>query len=160
MPERVEALQNQRLVLVSPPPTFPLQMTVPIGSVTLAAEPGTRIVSLLAEKPMTMPQLLADPELAKHGQQAVFQMMLMLVTRGTVQPALTEAAAAAGSEAATRFNRAMLFQPVTLEAQTLASPVLGNGLPVPRIDQFIMALERGKSPSPPSSFCRRQRAGA
>lgn len=141
--ERIAALQNQQLVLVAPPPSFPLQMAVPIGSITLPAEPGTRIVALLGERPMTMRQLLADPELAKHDHQTVFQMVLMLVTRGAVQPVLATGAAEAGHDAAVRFNRAMLMQPAAIESHTLASPVLGNGFAVTHLDQFIMALESG-----------------
>ena len=141
--ERAEAVQNLRLTLVAPPPAFPLQINVPVGSITLPAEPNTRIVALLAERPLTLPQLMADAEVAKHGHQTIFQMLLMLVAHGILQPALSASAAEAGLEAAARFNRAMLFQPVALESQTLASSVLGNGHPVPRVDQFIMALERG-----------------
>ncbi len=146
MAERVAALENLRLALAAPPPAFPLQMNVPVGSLNIPAEPGARIVALLAERPMSIRELLADPQLAAQGQQTLFQVLLLLVTQGSVQPALSPKSAEEGAAAAARFNRAMLFQPVALEAQTLASPLLGSGLHVPRGDQFLMALERGGTP--------------
>lgn len=155
--ERAQMLNDLPFALVGPKPTFPLQIKVPIGALTLGVDPSARVVDLLGDGPKTLAQLMADPALASQGQPVVFQVLLMLATRGTVQAGMP---GLAGVDTAARFNRAMLSQPIAAEAQTLASPILGNGVTVPKVDQMILALmQNGDLPSPASFLDHARRAG-
>lgn len=138
--ERAAALQKLKLVLTSQTPTLPMQVNVPVGSAKLQGEPATAMINLLAKQPTSIPQLLADPEIGKHGQQAVFQVLMIMAARGLIAPVMPEAGDAARRASTVRFNRAVLMQTAGLESQNLASPVLGNGMLAPRLDQFILSL--------------------
>ena len=147
--ERAQMLNDLPMALVGQKPAFPLQITVPIGGLTLGPDPGARIVDLLAEGPKTIAQLMTDPALGAQGQPMVFQVLLMLAARGLVQAALP---GPVDCHPAQRFNRAMLSQTVAAEAQTLASPVLGNGVTVPKVDQMILAMMQDGVPPGPAAF--------
>lgn len=142
--ERANAMRSTRVVLASASAEFPMQVNVPVGSVKLPEEPCKAIVRMLAEGSRTIGELLDVPEINSHGAQKVFQLMMLMVTRGIIQSALPKGSDKARREAASRFNRAVMMRPAGLESQALASPELGNGSIVPRVDQFILAFADNK----------------
>ena len=147
--ERASMMEGLRLVLTGPMPAFPLQIRVPIGAITIPAEPCRAIAEALAEGPLTFGELKARPGLSALASQAVFQGLLMLAAANLVQPCLPGAGEERRRESVARFNTAMLLQPAALESAMMASTVLGNGTSVPQLDQFILSLQAaGKSLSP------------
>lgn len=139
--ERNDVLRQTRFVLATPMPALPLSLTFPVGAVKIQDDPGQTLLAILADGPKTLPQLLANETLAKHGGQSVFQLIMLLASRNIIQTALPQDGEQARRAATSRFNRTVLMQPPGLESQSLASPALGNGIQVSTIDQFIMALE-------------------
>ena len=152
--ERITMLRGTRLALITLPPEFPLQVTFPVGAITIPAEPFSVITAMLAEKSCTLGTVMDDPRLVQLGYQGVFQAVLLLVAAGRAQAALPEAGEAERRQSTARFNAAMLASAVGREAQSLASPVMGNGITVSATEQFIMALERGGQQLTPDSLMR------
>ncbi len=137
--ERAAMLSNQRFALAQPAPEFPWKGRFPAGEVTLEAHPHGTIARRLGQGPVAFSELVADPAIGAQGPQAVFQALLLLVAAGQAQPVLSPDGEVERREATQRFNRAVMMHPLGLEAQTLASPVSGNGVHVPRLDQFFLS---------------------
>ncbi len=115
--ERITMLRATRLALITLPPEFPLQVTFPVGSVTIPAEPFSVIATMLAEKSCTLGALMDDARLVKLGYEGVFRAVLLLVAAGRVQAALAEAGEAERRQSTARFNTAMLVSAVGREAR-------------------------------------------
>jgi predicted O-methyltransferase YrrM len=156
--ERIAMMRDLPLALIGPKPEFPLRANFPAGTITMNAEPFASLVEALAAGPQTLGQLSALPAVTGSGGQAVFQAVLLLLASGRVQPAAGANDVAARRQRTDRFNRAVIMQAPGLEAQTLASPVLGNGVVVPRIDQLFLAFEMQHPGLPASEIVAQMQA--
>ncbi len=150
--DRSERLRGQYFTLLGPPPPLPFEAKFPVGGVTMAGDHLATIIERLGAGARTLGALFEDPALASSGPAAIFQTLMLLVAAGRVAPAMPPEDEPARAAATRRFNGAVLLAPVGLEAQTLASPVLGNGVTVPAIDQYLLSLTRQGQPPTLTDF--------
>ncbi len=141
--ERVAMLDDLLLAPAVGMPKFPFQAAFPIGAVTMQAEPFGRIAAKLKEGAKTFGALCQDPEFKHLDAQGLFQPVLLLLAAGFVQAALPAGGQDERRLSTQRFNQAVLARPIGLEAQMLASPVTGSGVPVSRLEQFLIAQTQG-----------------
>jgi hypothetical protein len=148
--ERHERLLQTRLVLTRQRPEFPFKVKVPVGEVTIEANPAKAVFDLLAEGPRTLGEILGDPQVeATGGGHLAFQAIAVLLAGGAVVPALGPEQETVRRKTTARFNRAVLGElgGERLE-QTLAASMLGTGMVVPLIDQIFLTHAAGdRAPS-------------
>jgi hypothetical protein len=98
----------------------------------------------LSEEPLTLADLLAKPEIGQLGTHATFQALVLAVAARLVAPALAPEGLAPRRKSTERLNKAVLSQlDGDRQEQTLASPILGTGVPVARVDQVFLATRAG-----------------
>ena len=126
---------------ISPQPTYPFKLRLPLGEITLEHNPHGIILDALSEQPLTLADLLAKPEIGQLGTHATFQALVLAVAARLAAPALAPDGLAERQECTGQLNRAVLSElGAEREEQTLASPILGTGVPVPRVDQVFLAM--------------------
>jgi SAM-dependent methyltransferase len=140
--EREERLLATPFVMIAPQPTYPFKLRFPLGEVTLEQSPYEAILNALAEQPLTLGQLLSKTDVGRLGTQAVFQAVILSVVARLIAPTLDPEGEAERRKSTAPFNEAVLSQLVgDRQEQTLASPVLGTGIPVPHIHQVFLATK-------------------
>ena len=140
--EREERLLATRFAMIAPQPTYPFKLRFPLGEVTLEQRPYEAILNALAEQPLTLGQLLSQTVVGRLGTQAVFQAVILSVVARLIAPTLDPEGEAERRKSTAPFNEAVLSQLVgDRQEQTLASPVLGTGIPVPHIHQVFLATK-------------------
>jgi hypothetical protein len=145
--EREERLLATRVALVTP--VLPAKVRFPLGEVTLDPQTYGPIADSLAERPRPLAELLAQPRVAAVGPNAAFQAAVVLIASGHVAPALDAEGEEGRQASVARFNKAVLARVANGGGEsTLASPVLGTGLPVPPVDRLFLAAEAANLPQP------------
>lgn len=131
--EREAALLDTRLALAVPPAAVP------------EAAVRTSLVAALATGPQTLARLMARPDLAGQGLATVLPELLTLVSQGAILPALAADGDAARRPAADRLNAVVLDRARYLDdLPAVASPVLGSGVPLSRLERvFLLGARRG-----------------
>lgn len=123
---------------------------MPVGEVTIEANPAEAVFAVLAEGPRTLGQIFADPRVeATGGGNLAFQAIAILMAGGAILPAVGPGQEENRRESVTRFNRAMLMG-LGSERQehTLAASVVGTGMMVPPIDQMLLLRAADHEPPP------------
>ena len=148
--ERNERLLQTRLVLTRPPPQFPFKVAVPVGEVTIDANPAKAVFEALAEGPRTLGEILKDAAVAgSDGGNVAFKAVSVLLAGGAILPALGPEQEDIRRERVARFNQAMLTRfGSERQEHTLASPVLGTGMAVSPVDQVLLVHAAGEKTPP------------
>ena len=146
-PVQLEAmLSRTRFALVRPRSVCSLQGPTPIGEVTLQAEAYAPVLDALARAPMTFEELGRAPECSQLGRVKLRQAIFGMAALGNLLPALPAAGEDLRRDGCGRFNRAVLHAPIAGAASlTLASPVLGAGVPVNNIDRLFLSAPRDEA---------------
>jgi SAM-dependent methyltransferase len=140
--EREERLLATRFAVIAPQPTYPFKLRFPLGEVTFEQSPYEAILNALAEQPLTLGELLSKTDVGALGSQAVFQAIILSIAARLVAPTLDPEGEAERRKSTARFNEAVLSQlGGDRQEQTLASPILGTGIPVPQIHQVFLATK-------------------
>ncbi len=147
--ERSARLRATRFALLVPPDALPEVAITPAGRIPLPPDLHGPLAEALAAEPRSLGALLALPALARHGEEAVLRALMMLTSLALAAPALAEDGLAARRDAAGRFNAAILERcRAGEESGHLASPVLGSGVAVSRIEAlFLLARRLGAEPA-------------
>lgn len=154
--ERNERLLQTRLALTRPAPEFPVKVAVPVGEVTIDANPAKAVFDALAERPRRLVDILKDPQVeATGGGNLAFQAIAILLAGGAIMPAHEQEQGQEQEDmrrdSVARFNRAVLARLGTeRQEQTLAASVLGTGMVVPPTDQMFL-LQASADEAPPVS---------
>jgi SAM-dependent methyltransferase len=148
--ERHERLLQTRLVLTRPPPQFPFKVSVPVGEVTIDANPAKAIFDALAEGPRMLGDLLKDSAAAGGDRgNTAFKAITVLLAGGAILPALGPEQEEIRRERVARFNQAL---PARFgsgqQVPALASPVLGTAMAVSSADQMFLAHAAGNETPP------------
>ncbi|MET0264529.1 MAG: class I SAM-dependent methyltransferase [Duganella sp.] len=144
--QQEQAMARQRVVLVAPRSEAELHVKTSMLDITLNTALYGPLLDLLADhQPRSVAELAAALPM-RGGLQQVFEAVFILCGNGTLAPAATPEACAAAREPARRLNLALLERARYSEAiNYLASPVVGGGLPMPRIPQlFLLAQSQGR----------------
>ncbi len=144
-----EMLSSRLFVLTSPPADIRLTVTGAAGAATLQADVYLPVIAALAEdgyRPKPVADLVSHPTLRLLKPYQVVQALIVLTGLGHVQPAQDEAATRAARPAVAALNAHLLERAVSSsDIGFLASPVIGAGVPVGRIQQlFLRCLAQGR----------------
>ena len=147
--ERNDRLLATRVVLMRTPPPLPFKVRVPLGEVTIEANPAQAVFEILAEGPCMLGEILKDRRVeSSGGGNAAFQTIAILMAVGAILPALGPEDQAKRRESTARFNRAALARLGTQHSEhTLASPLLGTGLTLPPAEQMLLLTASGPTPA-------------
>lgn len=147
--EQAELLMATRFALTVPRSAVPLTARFAVGDVTLQSETYGPILDILAAGPATLGALMADGSIGPLGFARVLQALTVLVAMGQVAPALPMEGDSARAASTAAFNRAVMERArFSGDLSSLASPVTGGGIGVPRFEQlFLLAAERRVDPA-------------
>lgn len=139
-PEVQAHLLDQGFALVVPPSEIKYTLRVPVGEVTLQEASYSPLVAVLADGPRTMREILADSRASGVSVASAAQALAVLVGGGHAHPALPAEGYAARKASTDRFNAAVLARSkLVAELNYLASPVIGSGVALDRVQQLFLA---------------------
>lgn len=142
---------NQRFVLVTPRANVPKAIKGALGDATLQEKVYGPLLDRLAASPASTSELLAMPELGKHGFASIIQAISLLVGAGHVDPCASAKNERARAASCTAFNTAVLRSSLMGDRVSyLASPVTGNAVTVSRVSQIFLVGRAQKRPDLPA----------
>lgn len=154
--EKLETLRALKVVLLVPPDEVPLSIKCAAGQVSLSEAVYLPILAQLAQHEPTavgvLEQALADKGIALG---AIEQSLMVLGGLGVVVEAQDQANAATVRESCNKLNKHVLsMSRYGGELSYLASPVLGGGMPLDRVNQhFLLGCFEGlESPAQLARF--------
>ncbi|MBD0267210.1 MAG: methyltransferase regulatory domain-containing protein [Cyanobacteria bacterium Co-bin8] len=137
--EQLEKLRQQGFVLTQLATNIPFKFQSPLGEVALQADIYRPLIDALSEKPTTLGQLTQHSGLKQLSLERLLEALMVLVGANWAAPTLPEADLAQRRQSTERFNRAVLEQSqYSADLQFLASPLIGSGVGLDRIDQLIL----------------------
>lgn len=147
--ERTERLRATRFTLLVPPDDVPEVAITPAGRMPFPPDLYGPLAEALAGGVPSLDEMLAAPALARHGEEAVLRALMMLTSLALASPALPAAGLAERKAQAEGFNAIVLERNRTDDSLgTLASPVIGSGVAVSRVEAlFLLAQRRGLDPA-------------
>lgn len=141
--ERRERMGERRFILIVAPEQASRKQLGALGEVELPAQVVEPLLTVLAEdghRPKSYAEIASHPTLAGQAELLLRQALLLLVAGGAVEPAQTEAVAAAAQPACRALNRHILDRARHgADIAFLASPVIGGGFSLNRYDQLLLA---------------------
>ena len=149
-PQRqIELLQSHRFVLQAAEGDIALKLNGPAGEAHLQAEVYRPVAAALAERahtPKSFAELSAHPLLKSISASQLAQALFVLTGLNYASAAQDDEQIAAVRGTSQALNRHILERAVfSNEVSFLASPVMGAGVPLGRIQQlFLRAISRGK----------------
>ena len=148
--KRVELLRQQRFVLGAPKAAIGMTVAGSLGEASMAPAIYQPIIDLMADGRI---HTLHEIERAMEGSGTEFgalvEAITILIGKGTLHPAQDEAAIAAAAPRTRAFNRTLCDQARYSDAvSALASPVLGGGIPVSRLEQLMLLARAGGKANP------------
>jgi predicted O-methyltransferase YrrM len=140
--EQIEAFRDMKFMLVVSPAQVKLEHQTPLGKLQLQESVYQPIVEALHKQSTTIRELEAQLVDKDITLQLLIQAMIVMVSLGYAHP-ITYVSCHAS---AARFNQAVLKSSVTNgELSFLCSPMIGNGVHVPRMEQLFLMAELHKA---------------
>jgi len=141
-----DRLREMCFALVDPVRAAGLEVSVPLGKLSLDAKIYNPLLQELTKGPRRVADLLSVPEIAAIQPSHLQQALVILVAAGYVKPACHENDLDRARSSAKRFNRPLLDRTVRGEGMNfLASPVIGSGIPLSGIEgMFLVAMREGE----------------
>lgn len=150
--ERGERLARQRIALTVDPAAIVWDAPGEGEEVALTEALYAPIVAALdadGGAPKPVGALFADPAVARLPPSLVLDAVAVLVGSGRAHPAQSELAVEAARPACRRLNAALVERArASGEIRHLASPVIGAGVRVPRLEQLFLAARAGGAAEP------------
>ncbi len=138
---QAERLDATRFALIAPPGKD-LHLNGPLGDITPRAATFGDIMTILAETvgaPRALGELRAHPLLAAETRATVDTTLILLAAAGYIAPVPEQPNSAARRERCLRLNAALCERARwSGDIQHLASPVIGGGVAVGRLDQLFL----------------------
>jgi Predicted methyltransferase regulatory domain/Methyltransferase domain len=149
MLDRTERLAAQSFVLTTPAQDVPMHLILARGTVNLPEAAFKPVLAALSENghaPMTVGELVAHPACQGRPPAVMLPILVTLTGIGHVHPTQSPEAIKSAKPRCDALN-ARLFQRARHngDAAYLASPVIGAGIPAPRVEQlFLLARQQGR----------------
>lgn len=141
--ERRERLRATRFTLLVPAEDVPEVAITPVGRIPFPPDLYGPLTEALAGGVPSLGELLAVPALARQDEEAVLRALMMLTSLALASPALPETGLAERKAQADRFNAAVLERNRTDDSLgTLASPIIGSGVALSRIEALFLLAQR------------------
>ncbi|MFO1200127.1 MAG: class I SAM-dependent methyltransferase [Burkholderiaceae bacterium] len=158
-PERVEMLGRQRFMLLARASDVPRTVNGTLGEAPLDRalyDPLLEVLSKDAGQPMSLAAL--EVELKSKGvpHAQLFEAIVTLTAMGYCSPAQDDRAIEAAVPRCKALNRHLCEQACASgDIQFLASPVVGHGVPVGRVEQIFLLsrAQKGRTPDEWAEFC-------
>ena len=144
--ERFEIARQERFVLINQRDSITLTASGSAGEKTLRDDIYGPILDALADgRPKSFGDLLEAFGQGDGGFVQIFEALMVLIGKGDVAPAQTDAKIAAARSASDRLNAAFLARSRSNRSiSAMASPVTGGGIAVGRFQQlFLLARAQG-----------------
>jgi SAM-dependent methyltransferase len=135
-------LGRTRFALARPRAGCRLSGKTPAGDLVLQPEAYVSVLDALARTPMTFDELLRAPETTEMIRRKLRRAVFGMAALGNILPVPSAQDEASRRVATARFNRATLSGPITEENIVLASPVLGSGVVLNRLDRLLLTGPR------------------
>ena len=147
--ERRALLGETRYALLVAADDLPEVASTPIGRLPFPRALYQPLADALAEGPQSLDALLARPALAAQGEEAVLRALVLLTSLSLAAPVMPDEGSAERKTSSDRFNAAVLERHRFGDTPgQLASPLLGAGVPVSRIEAlFLLAARLGEEPA-------------
>jgi SAM-dependent methyltransferase len=145
--EKVEALREQKLVMICNPDDIKLQISGMVGTVNLNEAVYKPIIELLSD---CAPRAVAEIEKALHGSGISFaaleQALMILCAMNAVSSVHCVSVPDAVAASVRKINSHLIRRArVASDIGVLASPLVAGGVPVDRLQQlFLMARSTGR----------------
>jgi hypothetical protein len=150
--DRGEALARQRIALTIDPVAVVYDVAGAGEEVALTEGLYAPIIQALAAGDgghKTIAELFGDPGVARLPPGLVLDALTILVGSGRAHPAQSDETIAAARPACRRLNAHLLERARTsAEVRFLASPVIGAGVRVPRLEQLFLAARAATGADP------------
>lgn len=146
--ERVEALEQQRVILVTHYSEVPLTIQAGLKEATLSQEIYKPLLKVLSDhKVYSLADLHSRLKADGIDLSKIAQAVMMLANSGHILPVQSDEDIASAKRSSEQLNRRLMHKARSgNEITTLASPVTGGGISINRFDQlFLLAREAGKS---------------
>ncbi len=147
--ERSALLRATHFTLLVDPDDLPDSATTPVGRLPFPRALHGPLGEALAGGPCRLDALLSLPALAAQGEEAVVRALVLLTSLGFAAPLAIPDTTVDQQSWADRFNGAVLERHRTGDTPGhLASPLLGSGVAVSRIEGlFLLAARLGEDPA-------------
>ncbi|MFP5517007.1 MAG: class I SAM-dependent methyltransferase [Alphaproteobacteria bacterium] len=147
--ERRMLLGGTRFALLVAVDDLPEVASTPVGRLPFPRALHQPLGEALAEGPQSLDALLARPALAAQGEEAVLRALVLLTSLSLAAPVMPEDGFAQRKASCDRFNAVVLERHRFGDTPgQLASPLLGAGVPVSRIEAlFLLAARLGEDPA-------------
>jgi len=155
--EQAEALEAQRVILVSSRPDVALKAAGSLGEVALKEEIYGPLLDLMADHtPRSLGEIMAALKPTGLGFSQIIQSVMILVGAGHLAPAQSAEEVAAAAITGAAINTCLQERARgNSSIAVLASPVVGGGVEVARFHQlFLKAAKLGlKTPDEWAKYC-------
>lgn len=147
--ERRALLGETRFARLVAADDLPEVASTPVGRLPFPRALYQPLGEALAEGPQSLDALLARPALAAQGEEAVLRALVLLTSLSLAAPVMQGEGIAERKTSSDRFNAAVLERHRFGDSPgQLASPLLGAGVPVSRIEAlFLLAVRLGDEPA-------------
>jgi methyltransferase-like protein len=137
--EQIKQLQATRFALIVNPTSIKFEHQFPIGEVKLQETVYQPICEVLAESPHTLAQLQNHPKTSIINLNSLYQALMILTGIGYIHPAVDEQTFQQRKTYTDAFNNAVKAKAIYgEELNFLASPLIGTGVVVNRLEQLFL----------------------
>ena len=141
--QRGAILGQTRIALTKQKDKVSLEVPFPVGVCKLRPEVYNPILEQLAAGPKTLAELVQAVAPHKIDQAGVMQAAMVLVGTGDAAPALSAQQEAQRKQQTERFNASLMQRALSGgEINYMASPVIGSGVPVSRLEALMLLAQR------------------
>lgn len=144
---RAQLLSAFRFALIIDPNAFVPELKVVNGMTQLPLQLYGPVVRRMANGPVRLADLMADPGCSGIGAPVLMQILIVLAGSGQASLCLPEQGYDVRQARAAAFNKALFEEPDMTGKLYFASPLLGGGVPTEWLTvTFLGAFERGIDP--------------
>jgi SAM-dependent methyltransferase len=137
--EQLKQLQETRFALLVNPANIKFEHQFPVGEVKLQETVYQPICEVLAESPQTLLQLQNHPKTSNINLNGLYQALMILTGIGYIHPAVDEQTCQQRKPSTDAFNNAVKAKAIyDEELSFLASPLIGTGVVVNRLEQLFL----------------------
>lgn len=147
--EQVQQLQGTRFALVTASANIKFEHQFPLGEVKLQEEIYGPICTTLATGALTLGELQNHPQTQHITLNSLYQALLILIGVGYIHPAVNETTRKQRQKSTDAFNMAVKTKALySDEMNYLASPLVGTGVAVNRLEQLLLLAKSRKQSGP------------
>ena len=147
--EQLQQIQVTRFALVTASANIKFEHQFPLGEVKLQEEIYGPICTTLATGALTLAELQNHPQTRHISLNSLYQALLILIGIGYIHPAVNEVTRKQRQKSTDAFNMAVKTKSLYSEEMNyLASPLIGTGVAVNRLEQLLLLAKSRKQSGP------------